>query len=155
MFELDAKLRGVKPAIVRTLRVPGTLTFAQLHMVLQAAFGWSNADMHEFVIGSDTLGAPEIGSWGRTKDETHFRVADLVRAKSTFTYEYHRHDGWHVEIAVVKVEDTKKTEVRCTKGENAGPPEGCGGPFAYSEMKKKGRFDLEALNAKLALIGQA
>jgi hypothetical protein len=45
-LELKVTLRHIQPAIWRALRVPARLTLAQLHDVLQVAFGWTNSHLH-------------------------------------------------------------------------------------------------------------
>jgi hypothetical protein len=38
------------PPVTRTLSVPATLTFAQLHTALQIAFGWANTHAYDFAV---------------------------------------------------------------------------------------------------------
>ena len=49
--ELYVSIREVEPAIWRRLRVPAELTLAELHDVLQVAFGWLNYHLHDFAGG--------------------------------------------------------------------------------------------------------
>ncbi|KAJ8137874.1 hypothetical protein OY671_008913, partial [Metschnikowia pulcherrima] len=59
IIRLEARILGVEPAITRTSESPSDLNFAQLHEVLQAAFGWTDSHLHQFHVGGSTIGAPE------------------------------------------------------------------------------------------------
>jgi len=45
---IKVTIRGIRPPIWRRLRVQGSLTFAQLHKVLQAALGWLDYHLCRF-----------------------------------------------------------------------------------------------------------
>ncbi|WP_239010629.1 MULTISPECIES: plasmid pRiA4b ORF-3 family protein [Rhodococcus] len=49
-------------------------------------------------------------------------------------YEYDFGDGWDHVLAVEAVLDEPPTEVRCTAGRMACPPEDCGGMWGYAEL---------------------
>ena len=51
ILQLHIELRGTKPKVWRRVLVPQTITLAQLHLVIQAAFGWGHAHLHEFIAG--------------------------------------------------------------------------------------------------------
>ena len=46
--QLKIVLLGAKPAIWRTLRVPGQANLGWLHAVLQTAMGWTNSHLRHF-----------------------------------------------------------------------------------------------------------
>ena len=50
LYQLRVVLHGISPLIWRRLLVPATATIAELHAVLQTAFGWSGEHLHRFVI---------------------------------------------------------------------------------------------------------
>jgi hypothetical protein len=50
VYQLRVVLRGVSPLIWRRLLVPAGATIAELHAVLQIAFGWTDIHLHRFVI---------------------------------------------------------------------------------------------------------
>jgi len=56
-----------------------------------------------------------------------------------FLYEYDFYDQWQHEIRVEKQlpSDPAKFYPACTGGARAAPPEDCGGPWAYLELKQK------------------
>lgn len=41
-YQIKVTLRRIDPPTWRRLRVPGNITFEQLHQVIQASFGWLN-----------------------------------------------------------------------------------------------------------------
>ncbi len=41
-FDLRISIEDTEPLIWRRLKVPVTLTVAEFHLVIQAAFGWEN-----------------------------------------------------------------------------------------------------------------
>lgn len=60
----DVHLRHIEPRISRTLELPMDLNLAQLHEVVQAAFGWTDSHLHQFTIGGLAYGAPEFDEDG-------------------------------------------------------------------------------------------
>lgn len=56
LYALDIALKGIRPRIFRTLKIPGNRTLADLHLCIQNAFGWQNYHLHEFRFDHMTLG---------------------------------------------------------------------------------------------------
>ena len=56
----EVHILGIEPKISRTLELPITLNLAQLHEVLQAAFGWTDSHLHHFNIGGLIYGVPGV-----------------------------------------------------------------------------------------------
>ncbi len=69
VFQLKVSLLNTKPPIWRRILVDGSMTLAELHDVIQAAFGWWNCHLHEFEIGRARYGAPGSGLGLRAADE--------------------------------------------------------------------------------------
>jgi hypothetical protein len=66
-------------------------------------------------------------------------LADVARhEKASFIYEYDFGDSWAHEVVVEKTlpADPKKKYAVCLHGENACPPEDCGGIWGYYELLK-------------------
>jgi Plasmid pRiA4b ORF-3-like protein len=70
---LRIKLDDVEPAVVRRVEVPLTIRLDRLHLVLQAAMGWTNSDLYE-------IRARDVG-WGRP--DPHFGDGPARPASST------------------------------------------------------------------------
>jgi hypothetical protein len=72
---------GCGVGISRTLELPRDLNFGQLHEVLQAAIGWTDSHLHQFIVGGLVVGAPEYleeDAYGlRVIEATEVRLRDL------------------------------------------------------------------------------
>ena len=54
IYQLRIVLRGISPLIWRRLLIRGDTTLAQLHLILQIIFDWSNEHLYCFhVFGKD------------------------------------------------------------------------------------------------------
>src|SRR5947209_5850282 len=58
---LHVVLRGVSPLVWRRLLVASDTSLAELHEVLQHAFGWSDDHLHRFLIHGTAYGVPRLG----------------------------------------------------------------------------------------------
>ena len=179
LYELKITLRGSKPAIWRRIQVPGDIKLSRLHKVIQIAMGWTNSHLHQFVDRRVIYGAPsELDYPGvEERDERRFCLADVARRKkASFVYEYDFGDGWQHDIVVEKIVPAgpQKSRAVCLAGENACPPEDCGGIWGYYELLEAvnnpkheahqqmldwlgepfdpSRFDLHAVNAALRRV---
>lgn len=139
-YRIRVDLVGAKPPIWRRLELPGDLTLDRLHLVIQAAMGWSDSHLHRFRTGSDPRSAyfitafdVEEGEDGVLEDDV--RVDQLLTDKGDrLWYEYDFGDGWDHRLAVEAITDEPPAGVRCTDGRLACPPEDCGGIWGYTEL---------------------
>lgn len=136
VFELRVTLRGVKPAIWRSLRVPGELTLGELHPVLQTAFGWNDSHLHDFTVGEVRFGMTDVDDEFFSVDEHAAPLGAVATTDSTFLYRYDFGDDWEHEVKVENVEENGDDALLCTGGERACPPEDCGGPPGYASLLK-------------------
>jgi Plasmid pRiA4b ORF-3-like protein len=176
LYELKITLRGSKPPIWRRLQVPGSIKLNRLHEVFQVAMGWTDSHLHQFMDPPMVYSVPSGEDYPGVErlDERRFRLADLGQyEKASFLYEYDFGDGWQHDVVVEKIVSASPEKKRavCLAGENACPPEDCGGIWGYYELletvnnpKHKayqemldwlgepfdpGRFDLQEVNATL------
>ena len=138
VYQLRIELRGVKPKVWRRIVVSGSLTLAKLHRVIQAAMGWSDSHLHEFVIDQQRYGQsdPEWDAPGEVISEGKATVATALEGRRSARYIYDFGDYWEHDI---KVEPTPVQHLNlkmpvCIDGKNACPPEDCGGPPGYAEF---------------------
>ena len=61
VLRIKIVLLGTKPPIWRRVLVPAEFTLAQLHDVVQAAMGWEDCHLHQFYIGKQRFGVPDLG----------------------------------------------------------------------------------------------
>lgn len=137
VYQLRGVLHGVSPLIWRRLLIPADTTIADLHAVLQTAFGWGGDHMHRFVIHGVEYGISYVGGVGFRDDPHLVRLADLgLRRTERFVYDYDFTDGWRVDLRLeqILVIDPGGVYPRCTGGRRAGPPEDCGGVWAFLEQ---------------------
>ena len=132
---VKASLRQIRPPIWRRLVLPGELTLAELHELLQTAFGWYDGHLHHFRDAEERyFGDPETLDRDM-EDERDVRVADvLFRKGQRLLYEYDFGDGWEHELVVEELLDVGEPAPRCLAGRRAGPPEDCGGPWGYADL---------------------
>jgi Plasmid pRiA4b ORF-3-like protein len=88
-YQLKVVLAEISPMIWRRLLVHGDTTLADLHYILQIAFGWSDFHLHRFILYGKEYGIPRIGGYWFHDDANHIRFADLgLRQRERFLYEY-------------------------------------------------------------------
>ncbi|WP_226627774.1 plasmid pRiA4b ORF-3 family protein [Alloyangia pacifica] len=133
-------LEDIDPPIWRRLVLPSTWTLDRLHLVLQAAFSWTDSHLHEFHIGGLRYGNPEILDIGfgnaTTFDYRTVRMADFIDRDIAFTYVYDFGDNWRHRVVLedILVLDPLPRHAECLEGARAGPPDDVGGPWSYPEF---------------------
>lgn len=137
---LHVSLADIDPPIWRSLVVPADWTLDKLHLVLQAAFSWTDSHLHEFRIGGlrygdlDQLDDGFVGV--RVFDYTEVRLADFTGHDLAFSYLYDFGDDW---THVIRIEewlslDPLPRHAECIEGARARPPEDVGGPWSYADF---------------------
>jgi Plasmid pRiA4b ORF-3-like protein len=128
---LRVALCDVEPALARVIDVPASATLPELHDQLQAAIGWTDSHLHQFVTPDATYG-PDIAGrdlWPEDqRDEDDARLVDLG---NKFEYLYDFGDGWTHDVEVL---GPGGSAPGCIDGYGACPPEDCGGPGGYAEL---------------------
>ena len=102
--------------------------------------GWADVHLHQFIIRGKRYGISWLGGMVFSDNVHQVQLSDLrLRVNERFLYEYDFYDPWKHEIRFEKqlpFEPTKNYPV-CTGGARTAPPEDCGGPWAYLELKQK------------------
>ena len=140
LYQLKVTLRGVsKPPVWRRVLVHADASLGDLHQVIMAAMGWDDSHLHMFSDDVTRYGTPTRP--GR-EDEDEFALADvLVEPGERLRYTYDFGDDWDHDIKLEKVlppgADQPATAVPvCLAGKGACPPEDCGGPWGYADLKE-------------------
>lgn len=139
-FQLKISLDNSKPPVWRRVLIPETLTFLDLHLVIQAAMGWENAHLFAFRHAGSyepSIGIPYEDDWSDTEtlDAGKIRVKKFLnKEKQKMKYEYDFGDGWQHTVLLEKITGDKIVAPRCLKGKGACPPEDCGGIWGYYEL---------------------
>ena len=134
VLQLRAVLRSISPLIWRRLLVRGDTSVAQLHQVLQVAFGWQDMHLHRFEIRGREYGVHQEGGVFFDTDAHEALIGQLkLRRLERFTYGYDFGDGWvhDLRIEATSPLDPKRVYPVCIAGRRAAPPEDCGGPQAF------------------------
>jgi hypothetical protein len=135
---LRIKLDDVEPAVVRRVEVPLTIRLDRLHLVLQAAMGWTNGHLYEIRARDVGWGSPDPDFGDGPLDASKARLIDVledVGAKS-LKYLYDFGDGWEHSVRIERITDAVPGIVYPRLIDAAGrcPPEDVGGPWGYREF---------------------
>jgi hypothetical protein len=138
VYRLRIELNNLEPAVWRRIEIPDCTLFT-LHDAIQSVMGWDDDHMFAFSIGgTDYYGSPMGGSTGRGqgKNAEKYTLSDVMgNRKGKFNYEYDFGDSWNHTILVEDVSTQPVIDVaKCLAGENACPPEDCGGIYGYYEL---------------------
>ncbi|UQR61522.1 plasmid pRiA4b ORF-3 family protein [Bradyrhizobium sp. C-145] len=118
---------------------PSPCAFDRLHLTLQAAFGWTNSHLFEFLAGEARWGIPDPdGDFGpQPIDARKARLSDIVQetGAKTIHYLYDFGDSWDHVIKLEKWFDNTTIEGLPLLLEAAGrcPPEDVGGAPGYAD----------------------
>ncbi len=151
--QLRITLNHTAPTIWRLVIVPHDIKLPALHHVIQIAMGgWSDSHMHAFRTKAANYEmeayieeiadfvSPMFGSRRpqpkRLSEEKHTLADILPERKSRAIYEYDFGDSWEHELRIEKFIPTDKrlAHAEVIAGENACPPEDCGGIPGYYNL---------------------
>lgn len=132
---IKAVIAHVKPEVMRRFAVPLTIRLDRLHLVLQAAFGWTNSHLYAFHAGGASWGVLDPDFADAMGEVSKTRLYDIVRdtGAKTIRYTYDFGDDWEHVLKLEKwVENTimeglpflLEAKGRC-------PPEDVGGAPGY------------------------
>lgn len=134
-YTFEMKLADIEPAIRRQIVVPGNRTLAELHTIIQDAFGWTDSHLHLFRFRGEAFGLPSPEDFEPLIDERKVRLDDLsLRGRSKLDYVYDFGDAWEHELLVLltrKIAPDDDSGPFCLEAERAAPPEDCGGLPGY------------------------
>jgi hypothetical protein len=141
LYQLKIQLKNITPTIFRTVVVPESITFDELHQTIQLAMGWCNYHLYQFIIDRHNyiLIPNEEFDFGNTYNAKKYKISDYFSTiKKSIVYEYDFGDGWQHTVTLQKIilntNNTKKAI--CIKGARSCPPEDCGGPWGYQNLLK-------------------
>ena len=136
------KLIGTEPLVTRTFKVSSESSMYVLHHIIQMMMGWKNYHLYQFEVGD--LVTADKRLWdeeeiGPITDVKEVSVGDVfTEVGITAVYEYDFGDGWmhHLELVDRSIHPTQEVLPLVISGENACPPEDCGGIHGYKELLK-------------------
>ncbi|CAN5906795.1 hypothetical protein BH11BAC7_BH11BAC7_22270 [soil metagenome] len=137
IFQFKITLQNSDPKIWRRFQVKDSISFYELHLVIQNVMGWTNSHLYQFIHNKNQfIGNPEMNDWAEMTDAGEINLSEIfTKAKMKMRYEYDFGDGWNHELTLEKIveADKKQTYPFCLKGENNCPPEDCGGIWGFYE----------------------
>ena len=133
------ELEHTDPKVTRSFTVSPLISMYELHHIIQIVMGWTNSHIYQFnhgenIIADTRLVDDELGPVTDVKDVMVTQVFSHVG--NTVTYEYDFGDGWmhHLELVDRSIHPTQEVLPLVISGENACPPEDCGGIHGYKEL---------------------
>jgi hypothetical protein len=140
VYQLRAVLAGISPLIWRRLLVTDQTTIAELHEILQTAFGWDGGHLHRFIVHAVDYGRHQPGGPWFSHDADHVRLSRFgLRVGERFAYEYDFTAGWRLDIRVEHIGPPRsgRRYPTCTGGARAAPPEECRGVHDYLALRAR------------------
>jgi hypothetical protein len=111
----------------------------ELHHIIQVVMGWTNSHLYQFNVGEEVIADTRLvdDELGPVTDVKGVMVTQVfTKVGNTLTYEYDFGDGWmhHLELVDQSTHSTHEVLPQIIGGENACPPEDCGGIHGYKEL---------------------
>jgi len=135
---LEVTLADVEPKVVRRVDVPLKIRLDRLHLVMQAAMGWTNSHLFAFTVGGTSWGVADPDFDDDTLPASEVTLSDLVEdtGTRTFHYLYDFGDDWDHVVRLERVFDADPLEryPQLVMAEGRCPPEDVGGPPGYAEF---------------------
>lgn len=137
VLRLRVELDRTEPMVWRRIDLRASATFWDLHVAIQDAFGWLGYHAHEFEVGPVTLGVPDEYSANDIVPGWSASLGSYLGKLRSFSYVYDFGDDWRHSIHLEEMcAADGGTYPRCLAGENAAPPEDCGGVHGFEEFKQ-------------------
>ena len=143
IYSIKIVLQYSTPPIWRRLLIPD-VTLDLLHRAIQVAMPWEQSHLWEFRIGRETRIGLTMKERGMSFVEDEYdaeadqiTIGNLVEQnvkKLIYTYDFG--DSWDHDVVIEKTVpyDSAIQYPICIAGENAGPPEDCGGMGGYYNL---------------------
>ena len=133
---LSARLRGVSPPVTRRIWIGEQASLAELHAVLQVAFGWSDEHLYAFQLRGWQFGDPSraIGLALAGGGVDIARAAFGFEIGEPFLYQYNLFVPWEIDCRIEARGLIRAAQpVTCLAARGDPPDEDLPGPAAYSQ----------------------
>ncbi len=130
---LKITLDDVKPKVMRRIEAPLALKLDRLHLVIQAAMGWTNSHLWGFKAGGASWGDGDMMDFALPASKTTLRAVIEDTGAKTIHYIYDYGDNWDHTIKLERIVEAEPGAryPRLIKAEGRCPPEDVGGPWGY------------------------
>jgi Plasmid pRiA4b ORF-3-like protein len=141
-YRVRIDLNRTRPPLWRRLELTSDLFLDQVHEIIQVAFGWTDSHLHQFGSGpghydreTEHYLCPfqvEDGETGIPEEDVRLDEV-LADAGDKLFYDYDFGDDWQHTVKLETVLPRRGSGPRavCVAGRRDGPPEDCGGVYAY------------------------
>lgn len=143
-FELLVTLDVHLYKVERRIIVPANMGFRRLHKVLQAAFNWRDAHLHDFIVFSRGQRAPLLRLVPFEEDLEYDdeavlidgqSLADIFPEQDKIVYTYDFGDHWEREIGLVRIlEECDRELPYLLEASGKTPPEDVGGTPGFLQF---------------------
>ena len=140
VHQMRVVLAGISPLVWRRLLVPAEISIADLHTVMQTAFGWSDQHLRRFTVHGVKYGLWQPGSAGFSHDAHQVQLSRFgLRVGERFTYgttsspDGATISGWRRSCPA---RPARRYPVR-TGGARRAPSEDCAGPEAFLALRQR------------------
>ena len=100
-FQLRIELSYSSPPIWRTVNLPGTLSLATFHTIIQHCFGWQDEATYRFLVGKIFYSPEQTGVTGSSRSSSATKLHQLEKQMGfIFSYLYDGGCGWECEITL-------------------------------------------------------
>ena len=132
-------LVGTEPLVTRTFKVSAKTTMYELHHIIQVVMGWTNSHLYQFNVEEEVISDTRMvdDDLGPVTDVKGVMVTQVFpKVGIAVTYEYDFGDCWmhHLELVDISTHPIDEVLPQIIGGENACPPEDCGGIHGYKEL---------------------
>ena len=140
-FTFKITLEDTNPVVSRTFIVSSENSMYVLHQIIQVVMGWKNYHLYQFTI-NDLIIADRrlvLDEMGEVTDGKTLMIEDIfTKVGTAVKYEYDFGDGWMHHLELINISNKPVNEILplLVDGENACPPEDCGGVSGYLQLKK-------------------
>ena len=136
-FKID--LINTEPLVSRTIKVSSETSLYLMHHIIQAAMGWENRHLYEFSINNLRFADSRLvdEDFGYATDVKSVPLEDVFpKTGTTAIYVYDFGDGWKHDLELIEISNAPQNELlpSFVSGQNACPPEDCGGVYRYREL---------------------
>lgn len=136
-FKVD--LLNSEPLVTRTFNVSSETTLYLMHHIIQTVMGWENGHLYEFSINTLHFADSRLvdEDFGDLTDVKTVLLEDVFpKTRTTAIYFYDFGNGWKHQVELFEVSNAPENELlpSFVSGQNACPPEDCGGVYRYLEI---------------------
>lgn len=138
IYRLKIELDGVSPLIWRRVLVNSDMDLSDFQLVIESVMEWDGSRPHQFDYNGFYFSDPVYG-FKDVADSSRITLGELLLdPQDDIYYTYDFDDDWRHTITLEEIlaDDDDEILPTCLEADNAPPPDGCGGPWAYMELLK-------------------